>query len=696
MSWDAGYTFGVPVYEPPLRPRRPELPAAVDGRTNPIDRIIDRSLAAGGRERPEPLDDATFLRRVSLDLVGLLPTPDEALAFLADTAPDKRVRLIDDLLAREISYADHWLTFWNDLLRNDYAGTGFITNGRTQISGWLYESLVGNKSFDAMVCELIAPTDDSSAGFINGIKWRGTVSAGQTLPIQFSQSVSQSLLGINMKCASCHDSFIDRWTLAEAYGLAAIYADEPLELHRCDKPTGEKAVAAFLFPEIGNVDASAPKQERLKQLAELLVHPENGRVPRTIVNRLWGQLMGRGIVHPLDAMQTEPWNADLLDWLAIDFHEHGFDLKHTLRRIVTSQAYQSRAAVNGNVDEDDYVYDGPRTKRLTAEQFRDAIWQVTGTAPGGYDAPFARGIIPPGLQEKLSFPSSWVWGKSVDDGGIPMHGEKVLLRRDFKPAKKVRSAGLVAAADNIFVLYLNNREILRGEKWDNLQTTSLASQIKAGQNRFLMVAENTGPKPNAAGAFAALRIEYEDGSDEVIVTDPSWQVSETVPAGTRPGKWELDKLTWENARRVQNKSWQEKTDARLGETLAKASVGSEQMIRASLLESDDLMTSLGRPNRDQIVTSRPNEISTPEAVDLSTNATLIEDLRIGAENLIDQNENAKPEALIEEIYLALLTRYPTKEEESLLLANLPADPSVEVLTDVLWAVTMTPEFFLIR
>ena len=698
MVWEPGYTFGEPAYEPPLHPRRPELPAAADGRTNPIDRIIDHYLVDGGHERPEPIDDATFLRRVSLDLVGLLPTPNESRAFFADTAPDKRTRLVDDLLASEISYADHWLTFWNDLLRNDYDGTGFITKGRTQISVWLYESLLGNKPFDTMVRQLIAPPDESSAGFINGIKWRGTVSAGQTLPIQFSQSLSQSLLGINMKCASCHDSFVDRWTLAEAYGLAAIYSEEPLELHRCDKATGEKAVAAFLFPEIGNVDASAPKQERLSQLAELLVHPENGRVPRTIVNRLWGQLMGRGIVHPLDAMQTEPWNTDLLDWLAADFQEHDFDLKHTLRLIVTSQAYQSRAASligDGHGDEDDYVYQGPQPKRLTAEQFRDAIWQITGTAPGGYDAPFAHGVVPPGLKEKISFPSSWVWGPSVDDGGVPMHQEKILLRRDFKPSKPVRSAAIIAAADNAFVLYLNNRQIFRGEKWTDLQA-ALVSQLRPGQNRILMVAENRGSKPNAAGAFAALRLEYEDGSDEVIVTDETWQVSETVPPGTRPAQWKLEQLDWENARSISNSAWSKATDAQIGEKLATKSVGSAHMVRASLLKADNLMRSLGRPSRDQIVTSRPAELTTLEAVDLSTSATLIEDLRTGAATLIAKNENAKPETFIKEIYLALLTRYPTKEEEALLLAHLPANPDVEVLTDVLWALTMTPEFFITR
>ena len=144
--------------------------------------------------------------------------------------PDRRERLIDRLLADDVARAEHWLTFWNDLLRNDYAGTGFITGGRRQISGWLYRALLENRPYDAMVRELIAPSSNATDGFLNGIRWRGTVSASQQPEVQFAQNAGQVFLGINLKCASCHDSFIDRWTLDEAYGLAAIYSQRPLEL----------------------------------------------------------------------------------------------------------------------------------------------------------------------------------------------------------------------------------------------------------------------------------------------------------------------------------------------------------------------------------------------------------------------------------------------------------------------------------
>src|SRR5262249_5949588 len=161
-----------------------------------------------------------------------------------------------------------------------------VDGGRKQITSWLYRSLLENKPYDRFVRELICPTPDS-AGFAQGIKWRGSVNASQILELQFAQNVGQVFFGANLKCASCPDSFIDHWKLDDAYGLAAVIAEKPLAVHRCDKPTGATAGAKFLFPELGSIDAEAPKAKRLEQLAALVTHPDNGRFTRTIANRLW-------------------------------------------------------------------------------------------------------------------------------------------------------------------------------------------------------------------------------------------------------------------------------------------------------------------------------------------------------------------------------------------------------------------------
>lgn len=375
--WEQGFTFAPERYEPPLKPRDVKLPTGSPG-TNPIDLIIAAHLKKNGTEPPPPVDDHTFLRRVTLDLTGLPPSP-EALSQLTAEGRLDRVAAVEKLLANHQAYAEHWMTFWNDLLRNEFVGTGYIEGGRQQITQWLYRSLLQNKPFDAFIREIIAPNDES-VGFIKGIKWRGEVNASQTTEIQFSQNVSQVFLGINMKCASCHDSFTDRWTLREAYGLAAIYAEKPLELVRCDKPTGEMAVAAWLFPELGTIDPAKPRDQRLNQLADLITHPENGRTQRTIVNRLWNQMMGRGIVHPVDAMNTEPWNEDLLDFLANHLVASKYDLKAVMRMIANSRTYQSRTEVRDE-NEGTYVFQGPVRKRMTAEQFIDSIRSVIGVWP---------------------------------------------------------------------------------------------------------------------------------------------------------------------------------------------------------------------------------------------------------------------------------------------------------------------------
>jgi Protein of unknown function (DUF1549)/Protein of unknown function (DUF1553)/Planctomycete cytochrome C len=513
-AWQEGFTFAKTGYVAPLKPRRPELPPARDGHNNPIDRLIGAYLRQHRLPAPEPVDDATFLRRVHLDLVGLLPTPEELDAFLADAALDKRDRVIQRLLDDRQAYADHWLTFWNDLLRNDYEGTGYIDGGRKQLTGWLYRSLRDNKPYDQFVRELISPSPDSE-GFIKGIKWRGVVNASQVPELQFAQNIAQVFLGVNLKCASCHDSFIDNWKLADAYGLAAVVTDGPPEMYRCDKPTGVKAQVKFLFPELGAIDPSLPKSERLQRLAELMLHPDNGRFARTIVNRLWQRLMGRGIVHPVDVMSNEPWSADLLDYLAAHLVENGYDLKKTLALIVGSRAYQARSVVLAEEPPaTGYVFHGPIAKRLTAEQFLDAVWRLTGTAP---------------------------------------------------------------------------------------------------------------TKPQAA-------------------------------VGNR----------------------------------------NKEPVRASLVSADALMRSLGRPNREQVVTTRPEELSTLEALDLTNGQILAGLLERGATNLRRRHPDWKPEQLVEWVYRSALSRRPTAEEAETARRLVGEPITDEGVGDLLWAVFMLPEFQLIR
>jgi mono/diheme cytochrome c family protein len=723
LPWEEGFTFGNRGYEPPLAPRRPALPDAVDGRDHPIDRILDADLAKRGGERPAGVDDATFARRVHLDLTGLLPAPETLADFLANRSPDRRKQLIATLLADDVAYAEHWLTFWNDLLRNDYTGTGFITGGRKQISAWLYRSLVENKPYDQFARELIAPSPDSE-GFSAGIRWRGDVSAGQTVEIQFAQSVGQSFLGINLKCASCHDSFVDRWTLADSYGLAAIYSQQPLELHRCDKPLGRKATAAWLFPELGKIDSALPQPDRLRQLAALMTHPGNGRFSRTIVNRLWHRLMGRGIVHPTDAMQTPPFNADLLDYLAAHLADNAYDLKKTLALICESQAYQSRVErLAANADEQGYSYGGPRAKRLTAEQFVDAVWQLTGAAPQRIDAPVVRG-------KRLASPASppadrtvagtaagtvsgtaagnvagksvaaatnaaeWIWSTDGTGSPPPPSDQTITLRHRFSLPAAPTHAVAALTVDNSYVLYVNGRRVAADDTWETVEVVSLAGFVKAGDNEILLVAKNGGAGPNPAAACFEARITAPGQPTTLVRSSSAWEWSSKSPGGN--GKFAAEPTDWAKAVAASNPgTWQTRVADEFAAAAALGAASRLPMVRASLMKNDFLMRALGRPHREQIVSVRPAELTTLEAIDLNNGQILANYLQQGGRNLAGRRWES-PDALIDWLFRFALSRPPTADESAAAREALGAQITPQGVEDLLWCVAMLPEFQLVR
>ncbi len=357
----------------PLEPRKVEPP--VGEQPNPVDRF----LAAYRSEKRLPaqklVSDSLFLRRAYLDLWGFVPPPAKRQAFLEDSDPQKRSELIDALLADDALYAGNWITYWNDLLRND---EGVIYHGgRESITDWLLDALERDIPYDRMVRDLLSPQGEGAPeGFLIGVNWRGVVNASQTPSMQAAQNSAQVFLGVNLKCASCHDSFVNQWKLADSYGLASFFSDEPLELVRCDAPTGQKAAVKFLFPQLGQADASASLAERRQAAAKLFTAVENGRFARTIVNRYWKELLGRGLVEPADDMDQPAWDQDLLDWLADDFVAHGYDLKHLLRQVMTSDAYQS-VAVDAQAG-GGYVFRGPLERHMSAEQFADSISSLTG------------------------------------------------------------------------------------------------------------------------------------------------------------------------------------------------------------------------------------------------------------------------------------------------------------------------------
>ncbi len=691
LPWEDGFAFEKNNYEPPLRPRRPELPPVRQGRDNPIDRLID-ARSGRGQAPLATTTDAAFLRRATLDLTGLLPTPARLAEFLKDKRPDRRAKLIDELLANDVAYADHWLTFWNDLLRNDYTGTGFITGGRKQITTWLHRSLVENKPYDQMVRELISPTAESE-GFIQGIRWRGEVSASQTNEVQFSQSISQALLGINMKCASCHDSFIDRWKLSEAFGLAAIYASEPLAIYRCDKATGETAKASWLFPELGQIDPQAPQSERLKQLAALMTHPENGRLSRTIVNRLWERMLGMGIVHPVDAMNTEPRYSDLLDFLAVDFADHKYDLKHTLRLIANSKTYQQRVETQRRDDSQPAPEFGPQPRRLTAEQFVDAVWQITSAGPAKPDAAVTRGGAKSAGDKSVVGPlqAKWIWSKAEASAGAPA-GESITARTVFElPAAPTRAAAVITC-DNDYVLFVNGTKVAADGNWESLESVSLTEFLRKGTNRIEILATNGGAGPNPAGLMFEARILVPEREPVIVATGESWNWTASKLDGN--GRFAKEPTDWKPVAAVSNPGvWAGRFGEEAATALAIALDPNRPMVRASLVKSDYLQRTLGRPNRDQIVTSRPTQFTTLEALELANGDALKSYVEAGAKNLAARFAG-RPDELIDWLFLFATSEPPSQPKR--VREFLGPSPDEQAIEDLLWTVFMLNEFQYVR
>jgi hypothetical protein len=201
----------------------------------------------------------------------------------------------------------------------------------------------------------------------------------------------------------------------------------------------------FIYPELGGIDPKAEKAERLKELADLVTSRKDGRLTRTIVNRLWARFMGRGLVEPPDEMDNPAWNQDLLDWLAEDLAENGYNLKRTIELILTSQAYQLPATPIAEQTTKEFVFRGPVVRRLTGEQFLDTLASVTGV---GFDTPAAQADFSVGDPQlgRLAVEPKWIW----KDARAATSTEALTLywRKEFDLPEMPVAAVAVATCDN--------------------------------------------------------------------------------------------------------------------------------------------------------------------------------------------------------------------------------------------------------
>jgi hypothetical protein len=368
---------------------------------NYIDQLIDAKLQRV-RIQPSPAaDDATFLRRVSEDLTGQLPTAEEARAFLTDPAPSrvKRTKMIDTLLARK-SYVDHFTLKWGDLLQNSRKYLG--DKAAWEFREWIRQSVASDKHYDQFVREMLTArgsTNENAAGNY----FRVTRDAKPTM-----EKTTQVFLGVRMVCTQCHDHPFERWTQNQYYEMTSFFSTVGL---RPGFESGEEIV----YDKRDNYDVRHPKDDRVmkprflvaattaslaptplpdgsdrrKAFAEWITSKENPFFAKSMANRMWSYFLGKGIIDPVDDIRASnpPANEALLDALTKDFKDHDYDLKHLIRTIVNSRVYQASIATNewNATDTTNFSHAVPR--RLNAEQLMDALTQATGVRPTFAEVP---------------------------------------------------------------------------------------------------------------------------------------------------------------------------------------------------------------------------------------------------------------------------------------------------------------------
>jgi hypothetical protein len=355
---------------------------------NEIDRLIWEKLKVLGM-LPSPIaDDAKFLRRAHLRAIGRLPTPEEAIRFLEDKDSDKRAKLVDTLLQRP-EYGDFWANKWADLLRpNPYrAGIKAVWS----LDAFLRKSFRENVPYDQFVRELVTA---------QGSTWQNgatVIYRDRPMPVEIGSSVSQLFLGVRLECAKCHHHPFEVWSQDDFFGFASFFArvghdgglSPPIsgsEELIYNKPSGTVVhgrTGANVLPKVllGESLTIGADDDPREVLAEWMIDPANPFFAKVMANRVWTDLMGRGLVEPVDDIRaTNPsTNEPLLDYLADEFRRSEYDIKHLIATIMKSHAFQlSSVPVQRNVA-DQRNFSRSYRQRLRAESLLDAVNDILQT-----------------------------------------------------------------------------------------------------------------------------------------------------------------------------------------------------------------------------------------------------------------------------------------------------------------------------
>lgn len=404
---------------------------------NYIDKQVLDKLRALNIEPSGLSTDSEFVRRAFLDSTGTLPTAAETEEFLASTDPDKRRKLVEKLLNSE-AYVDYWAYKWSDLLlvtqgNADNPGGNKLTPAAVRsFYNWIRDAVARNKPWNQMVRELYTATGSSrEVGALNFYQLHKD-------PIRLTENTTVAFMGLRLTCARCHNHPLEKYTQMDYYKMANLFArvrqkagDTPGEIIVYNADSGDIPHPRLNRPlppaplEGQEIPLDAPGRREL--LADWLTSPRNQSFSKTIVNRVWANFMGRGLVDPVDDLRSTnpPSNEPLMNALVDDFVNHGYDIKRLARTIMNSATYQRTWQTNSTNVSDDRYYSHYLIKRLPAEVMLDAVSQVTGVPTLFED-------FPPGTRA-LQLPDTAVESYFLDAFGRPDRATTCECERDPQP-----------------------------------------------------------------------------------------------------------------------------------------------------------------------------------------------------------------------------------------------------------------------
>jgi hypothetical protein len=362
-----------------------------------VDEHTNRKWQQLGLAPSELCTDEQFIRRVSLDITGTLPTPAEVTAFVADTDKDKRGKLIDALLAKP-EYSYYFANKWADILHVKRRGQPALAQGTFSFHHWIREAVAADKPYDEFARDILTATGDET-------KFAPTVWYKEVqTPEQFVDDTAQVFLGLRLACAQCHHHPYEKWSQDDFWGIAAYFGrlgrksipvpggfqGQQNQLLAVFTQSGGNVVnkrtgqAALIKPLDGKPIEVEPREDPRVKLVDWMVDAKNPFFARAVANRYWAHFFGRGLVDPLDDMRVTnpPSNPELLDALAKDLVEHKYSLKHLVKTICGSRTYQLSPVPNEFNKHDKQTYARYYPKRMSAEVLFDAVCQVTNSAAG--------------------------------------------------------------------------------------------------------------------------------------------------------------------------------------------------------------------------------------------------------------------------------------------------------------------------